>query len=914
MEHNDQIDLGCYPRLYEWVGISPHSLCGYFWMFSQAICRDTWEYVRDKAYGEPNAKLYMLSGWNAFWTRRVYTFVEDSFNRPIFGAPGAWIDVIERKFDRATNRLVPATLLRRCLNLGSYNYLGFGGFHPVITPQLFEVLNAYGPSINGLPLVHGITAEQRRAETMIANFLGKEDAIIVPMGFATNSTILPCLVGPGCLVVSDSLNHASIITGVKLSGAKAAVFNHNDMGHLETILSEAVTKEPGWKKILIIVEGIYSMEGEMTNLPDILALKKKYGVYLYVDEAHSIGGVGPSGRGVCDYFGIDTSDVDILMGTFTKSFASVGGYIVGSRQLVAHLRQTCFASVYGSGISPVCARQISAVLELMQQEEGMTRLKQLRENSIILHQGLKAMGCTLIGPEGVPVIPVYLYHPNKIADFSRECFKQHVAVVSVGYPATSVMDSRVRFCVSAAHTPLDMEYALKVLKEVVDKCAVDYTATYKYAEHHKSTKKFTPKATKTKAPTYIHEPLCPAELIAPTPCRILYPEAAPQIILSSFDFLGLGKRPETIAACTETISEVGCGSCGPRGFYGTTRFHLELEKRLAAFYGTEAAVAYSYGGATMTSVLPALAQAGDYVVWDDGCGFGVRSGLRLSRATIVPFAHNDIQNLEEVLTQLEEKPDFPNARARFLVVEGLYYGTGDRAPLHDLIRLKQRHRLTIILDDSLSVGVYGNGKGAAHESGVPISIGGPGVDYVVGSLETSLCSMGGFCVCTHASAAYQSLNSTSYCFSASCPPFLCAAACSALTIVEHEGADLSAAVRKNAATFRRLLSEKCPAFTTSGDAQSPVIPLRISQQHPIPSSSSSTAATVTDRGVIRSTLLRVSEFAANAGVVFGTPAEVSPFIDENTPPALVACVSASHTEDQLVHAVEVLAAACERAL
>lgn len=180
-------------------------------------------------------------------------------------------------------------------------------------------------------------------EQLTAQFLGVEDAIVFGMGFATNALNLPSLLSPGCLVVSDEKNHASIILGIRLSGATTRVFKHNNMKDLERVLQTAIvqgqpkTKAP-WLKIVIIVEGVFSMEGSIVKLPEIIALKKKYKAYIYLDEAHSIGATGPKGRGIIDYYSheINPKDVDILMGTFTKSFGSAGGYIAGSKVIRIH--------------------------------------------------------------------------------------------------------------------------------------------------------------------------------------------------------------------------------------------------------------------------------------------------------------------------------------------------------------------------------------------------------------------------------------------------------------------------------------------------------------------------------------------------------------------------------------------------
>jgi len=198
------------------------------------------------------------------------------------------------------------------------------------------------------------------------------------------------LVSKGCLIISDGLNHASLVAGCRSSGAKIKVFEHNDTKDLEkTVRSAIIDGQPKthrpWKKILIVVEGIYSMEGEICKLKEIVEIKKKYKCYLWVDEAHSIGAIGPTGRGVTDLFGVDPWDVDILMGTFTKSFASVGGYITGKKELIAHLRNTSFATMYSTSMSPGCCQQIITVLHIMSGEDGtdigQKKIKTLRDNS-----------------------------------------------------------------------------------------------------------------------------------------------------------------------------------------------------------------------------------------------------------------------------------------------------------------------------------------------------------------------------------------------------------------------------------------------------------------------------------------------------------------------------------------------------
>lgn len=224
----------------------------------------------------------------------------------------------------------------KCLNLGSYNYLGFASNDGPCANNSIESIHEYGLASCSSRSEFGSIPLHTELEALTARFLGVDDAITLGMGFATNSLNIPTLLSPGCLVVSDEKNHASIILGLRLSGATIKVFHHNDMKDLERVLKNAIvngqpkTGAP-WKKIMIVVEGVFSMEGSIVKLPEVIALKKKYKAYVYLDEAHSIGAMGPNGGGVIDFYKVNPKDVDILMGTFTKSFGSAGGYIAGSK-------------------------------------------------------------------------------------------------------------------------------------------------------------------------------------------------------------------------------------------------------------------------------------------------------------------------------------------------------------------------------------------------------------------------------------------------------------------------------------------------------------------------------------------------------------------------------------------------------
>lgn len=212
------------------------------------------------------------------------------------------------------------------------------------------------------------------------------------------------------------------------------------------------------------------MEGTMCNLPGLVRLRKKYKFHLFVDEAHSIGALGPTGKGVCDYFGIDTAEVDILMGTLTKSFGANGGYIAGYKAIIDKLRATNAGSLYSETPTPLALSQISSALRIIIGEvvpgQGEERLQRLAFNSRYLRLGLKRLGFIVYGHDDSPIIPLLLYNPAKMPAFSHEMLKRKISVVVVGYPATPLVSSRARFCVSAAHTKDDLDRLLTACDEI----------------------------------------------------------------------------------------------------------------------------------------------------------------------------------------------------------------------------------------------------------------------------------------------------------------------------------------------------------------------------------------------------------------------------------------------------------------
>ncbi|XP_071701879.1 long chain base biosynthesis protein 2a-like [Rutidosis leptorrhynchoides] len=422
-------------------------------------------------------------GLEDFYIRRLYLRIQDCFGRPISSPPDAWFDVVERVSNDNNKTLRRTTNVNRSLNLGSYNYLGFAAADEYCTPRVIQTMKTYLASTCSPRVDGGTTALHTELEEVVADFVGKPAAIVTGMGYVTNSAILPVLIGKGGLIVSDTLNHNSIVNGARGSGATVEVFQHNTPSSLENVLRGCIadgqrrTHRP-WKKIIVVVEGIYSMEGEICKLPEIVAICKKYKAYVYLDEAHSIGAIGKTGRGVCELLGVDTADVDIMMGTFTKSFGSCGGYIAGSKELIQYLKYTCPAHLYATSISPPAAQQIISSINVILGKDGSSRgaqkLAQIRENSNYFRSELQKLGFEVLGDNDSPVMPIMLYNPAKIPAFSRECLKRNVAVVTVAFPATPLLLARARICISAAHTREDLVKALEVISTVGDMVGIKY--------------------------------------------------------------------------------------------------------------------------------------------------------------------------------------------------------------------------------------------------------------------------------------------------------------------------------------------------------------------------------------------------------------------------------------------------------
>lgn len=291
---------------------------------------------------------------------------------------------------------------------------------------------------------------------------------------------------------------------------------------------------------------------------------------------------------------------------------------------------------------------------------------------------------------------------------------------------------------------------------------------------------------------------------------------------ASANYLGLVGNEKIIDSCVGSLEKYGVGSCGPRGFYGTIDVHLDCETRIAKFLGTSDSILYSYGISTIFSVIPAFCKKGDIIVADEGVNWAVQNGLHLSRSTVVYFKHNDMASLQSAL----EKTTKGNRRAeklrRYIVIESLYQNSGQVAPLDEIVRLKEKYRFRLIMDESNSFGVLGNsGRGLAEHYGVPIEK----VDIITAGMGNALATDGGFCTGSVRVVDHQRLSSSGYVFSASLPPYLASAAISAVNHLEENPAIL-ASLRNNITLLWKCLSD-VPGLTISSHPRSPIVFLKL---------------------------------------------------------------------------------------
>lgn len=328
---------------------------------------------------------------------------------------------------------------REYLNFSSYNYLGLAG-HPAVNQAAKDAIDRYGTSASASRLVAGERPIQRELEEALAELYGVDDCIVFVSGHATNVTTLGYLFGPKDLIIHDSLIHNSVLEGIKLSGAARRAFPHNDTAALDTLLAEMRGQ---FERVLIVVEGHYSMDGDIPDLPALIDIKRRHKAFLMVDEAHALGVLGETGKGIHEHYRLDARDVDIWMGTLSKTLAGCGGYIAGERALVEHLKYAAPGFVYSVGMSPPLAAASLAALRLMRREpERVVRLRERAQRFLHLAQDA---GLNTGLSQGYSIIPAIVGSSLKAVSLSNQLFERGINVQPIIHPAVEEKAARLRF-------------------------------------------------------------------------------------------------------------------------------------------------------------------------------------------------------------------------------------------------------------------------------------------------------------------------------------------------------------------------------------------------------------------------------------------------------------------------------------
>jgi 8-amino-7-oxononanoate synthase len=352
---------------------------------------------------------------------------------------------------------------RELINFATYNYIGMCG-DPEVTKAAQEAINLYGTSACASRLISGEKPIHRELEQELADFLGVEDSIMMVGGHATNVTTIGHLFGKNDLVIYDSLSHNSILQGCFLSGASLVAFPHNDSQALETILRD---RRHRYQRVLIVIEGVYSTDGDIADLPRFIQLKKQYKTFLMVDEAHSMGTIGKTGRGISEYWQINPQDIDLWMGTLSKSFASCGGYIAGTAALIEYLKYTAPGFVFSVGMSPPNAAATLAAIRVLKAEPE--RAIRLQARAKLFLDLAKEHGLDTGMSKDSPVIPIIVGDSLKSIQLSQNLFKRGINVPFMIYPSVPQNGARLRFFITCNHTEEQIRLTVDVLREELNK-------------------------------------------------------------------------------------------------------------------------------------------------------------------------------------------------------------------------------------------------------------------------------------------------------------------------------------------------------------------------------------------------------------------------------------------------------------
>jgi 8-amino-7-oxononanoate synthase len=349
------------------------------------------------------------------------------------------------------------------VSFSGYNYLGLNG-HPAVTAAAKNAIDKYGTSASASRIVAGQIELHGELERKIANFLGTDDALVFISGYLTNVTVISHLLARPDAAIYDSGAHNSIITGARLSGAKTYTYPNGDWDALDALLAK---ERPGFRRGMIVAEGVYSMDGQILDLKRAVETKKRHNVMLMVDEAHSLGIVGDSGRGVCEAAGMPVNSIDVYMGTLSKTLASGGGYIAGDRGLIEYLRFLCPGLIFSVGLSPADTAAAIAALDILEREPH--RPRRLRERARFFRQVARENGLTVGGDEESPVASLIVGDDKLALLLSQHLLERGIEVQPIVRPAVSATTARLRFFLTANHTEEQIRETVPVVAQELEK-------------------------------------------------------------------------------------------------------------------------------------------------------------------------------------------------------------------------------------------------------------------------------------------------------------------------------------------------------------------------------------------------------------------------------------------------------------
>lgn len=349
---------------------------------------------------------------------------------------------------------------KKVLMFGSNSYMGLTN-HPKVIEAAVEATRKYGTGMAGSPFLNGTIDLHKKLEARLAEYVGKEDAMLYSSGFEVNLGVVSTLTGREDYIILDEQDHASIIEGRRLSFSNYLKYKHNDMESLEAQLKKCAPESVK----LIVTDGVFSMEGDVANLPEIVRLAEKYNATVMVDEAHGIGVFGKGGRGTCDHFGV-TDKVDLIMGTFSKSFASLGGFIATDKVITNFLRHHSRSYIFTASITPASTAAVNAALDIMISEpERQEHLWNITNYAL---ENFRAMGCE-IGNTSTPIIPLFIRDDYKTFHITRDLLDEGVFVNPVVTPAVAPHDTLIRYSLMATHTKEQVERSLEAIRKVFRK-------------------------------------------------------------------------------------------------------------------------------------------------------------------------------------------------------------------------------------------------------------------------------------------------------------------------------------------------------------------------------------------------------------------------------------------------------------